>query len=438
MTVQTPVEFAEKIVETLAIKAEEVGDLFNIDEDKEGYFVATLYPQKFLDKTQFRMMCALVKDLGGEGYLQGAKSWMVPGPLAKKSPMTSSESPKQPSSIAPNLVTDDKNKPEIRNIRFISVNAIHVPSFLPTRELIDLKQGKIRESIKKHGLKYPIRVRPGSEPDTYELIDGFLRLQSVKQMGWKEIPAEIKETSDREVVIESIITNKDRIEEDPITIAKKLDILVNAFGYTQEKLAEELGVSRPWVTDSIRFLKLPKEVQHCLALDNVSRYHGLLLLTLEKPELQIQLAKEVVDGALSTRQLEERIQEVQPKPGVPPPIKNLKPQDVTYGKAKEILDTPAGREVLADAVKEALAKGKISSEDDDEPWFCEGIATVEGEHEPLAGSEKAGAGSSEPRRNKLEGTHVGEFVCPECKERFFIDHISADKHRLTKDRRPPE
>lgn len=421
MTVQTPVEFAQKIADVLTFKSEAVEEYFDVGEDREGFFYATLRPKKWLSDLQFRGMCGLVKDLGGD-YVKGFKTFRAPGPLAKKSP----------TQIAQNDVKDDKRKPEIRNIRFVSVNAIHVPSFLPTRELIDLKQGKIRDSIKRHGLKYPIRVRPGSEPETYELIDGFLRLQSVKQLGWTEIVAEIKDTSDQEVVIESIITNKDRIEEDPITIAKKLDILVNAFGYTQEKLGLELGMEQSTISNFIRLLKLPKEVQHYLALNNVSFYHGLLLLTLEKPELQAQLAKEVVDGALSTRQLEERIQEVQPKPGVPPPIGTVKAQDVTVGKAKEILDTPAGREVLIDAVKEAMDKGGIpASLDKEEPLFAEGIQTT-------GDSEKPGVGSSEPHRHRLEGVQVFEFVCSECNQHFFIDHISPKDHRFTKVGRAPE
>lgn len=91
MPIETPLEFAEKIAECLALKPEQVDDLFLIDEDKEGYFVATLYPKRFLDKNQFKLVCGLVKDLDGEGYLQGAKAWKIPGPMAKTSPKPISE-----------------------------------------------------------------------------------------------------------------------------------------------------------------------------------------------------------------------------------------------------------------------------------------------------------------------------------------------------------
>ena len=62
-----------------------VDEWFDIEEDKQGYFVAKLKPKKFLAREQFRTMCALVRDLGGENYLEGMKAWKVPGPYAKKS-----------------------------------------------------------------------------------------------------------------------------------------------------------------------------------------------------------------------------------------------------------------------------------------------------------------------------------------------------------------
>jgi ParB-like chromosome segregation protein Spo0J len=153
MTVQTPLEFAEKIGESLAVKAEDVDGLFNIEEDKQGYFVATLYPKKFLNKEQFRMMCGLVKDLGGEGYLQGAKAWRVPGPLAKKSPTpTPTETPTQTPSA-----------------REISQSSQLVISTLAEDE--DIKG--LRGSSKKIGRLYPVLVDPAGN-----VIDGFHRLKA--------------------------------------------------------------------------------------------------------------------------------------------------------------------------------------------------------------------------------------------------------------------
>jgi len=78
------VDFAKAISESLAITPLAVAELFEFEEDKQGYFIAKLKPQQFLQKTQFRTMCTLVQDMDGESYLQGAKAWAIPGPLAKK------------------------------------------------------------------------------------------------------------------------------------------------------------------------------------------------------------------------------------------------------------------------------------------------------------------------------------------------------------------
>ena len=326
--IKSLVDFEKAVSESLAITPLAVAELFEFEEDKQGYFIAKLKPQQFLQKMQFRTMCALVRDMDGEGYLQGAKAWAVPGPLAKQplpkenttstsSPMDARSTPQPASGVAPDSLTYDKSKPpDMPNLKFIPVDAIKIPVFLPTRELISHERlTEITNSIKKHGLKYPIKVRRANSD--YELIDGYVRLKSVQQLGWKGILAEIKDATDQEVVVESLITNKHRIEEDLITVAQKFDILVNAFGYTQEKLAEEIGMSREWIANIIRLLKLPKEIQHCIAVNNVSFHHALLLLTVENTDLQVRLAKEVVDNGLSTRQLEQRIRELQPKPVAP-------------------------------------------------------------------------------------------------------------------------
>ena len=123
------------------------------------------------------------------------------------------------------------------------------------------------------------------------------------------------------------------------------------------------------------------------------------------------------------------------------PIGTVNPQDMTVGKARELLDTPAGREVLEDAIKERKIGSGPEHIEEEEPLFAEGIQTVE--EEPLEDSEKTGGGSSKPlhdgeHRHKLEGTQVGKFHCSECNQDFFIDHISADKHRLTKVGSVPE
>ncbi|HLE74950.1 MAG TPA: ParB/RepB/Spo0J family partition protein [Candidatus Bathyarchaeia archaeon] len=433
MKVNLPSDFAKAVADALGWKLAQVDDAFDFEEDKQGFFWAKLKPKKFLEKLDFRTVCALTRDLGGEGYLMGAKAWKVPGPYAKKAP-ASDEAPEDPkpvttSTLAPaplpstsqpqdvrgisdQLKFDKSKPPELPNLKFVPVDAIKIPPFLPTRTLIAYeKQSKIRESIKKHGLKYPIKVRPGPEPGTYELKDGYLRLTSVQQLGWKEILAEIKDTPDQEVVIESLVANKDRIEEDPITVAQKLDILINAFGFTQEKLAEELGIDRSTIANMIRLLKLPKEIQHCLALNNVTFYHGLLLLTLDDPNLQVQLTKEIVENDLSTRQLEKRIDELQPKP-IPEAPSQPEPQGgfepTTQARRAE---SPDLRQTTEAPLEQGIDSEAAHKEVGNAP------------QEPKAPEPEAGPPQPEPQ-------DFAEVTCPECGEHFRLAHYGPHDHRI--------
>ena len=418
MPLKLPSDFAKEIAQSLGMTEKWVDEWFDIEEDKQGYFIAKLKPKKFLEKEQFRTICALARDLGGEGYLQGAKAWSVPGPLAKKplpqanttstpSPMDARSKPEPVSGVAPDSLTYDKSgSPDIPNLKFIPVDAIKIPAFLPTRELISHERlSEIRNSIKKHGLRYPIKVRRFNSD--YELIDGYLRLKSVQQLGWKGILAEIKDATDQEVVVESLITNKHRIEEDPITAAKKLDILVNAFGYTQEKLAEEIGLSQEYVSNAMRLLKLPKEVQRQISSNDIGFRHGLTLLTVNNVDSQLKLAREVIDERLTISELEQRIDELQPKPVAPSPPMPAAPSQPSEPS------TEARRAMQP----EALASTLPSAQEHVEP-----------EHPPLP-SEPTTAPSPkeehvEPPEPKPEPLLTGfEVECPECHKKLLINHV---------------
>jgi ParB family chromosome partitioning protein len=342
---ELPADFAKAIADALGWKLAQVDDTFDFEEDKQGFFWAKLKPKKFLDTgTEFRAMCALVRDLGGEDYLKGAKAWKIPGPYCTKkehapeapkpvttstptsipTPLPSTSQPQDARRISNQLRYDKSKPPEIPNIKFIPVDAIKIPPFLPTRKLISYERlSEIRESIKKHGQRYPIKVRRFN--NDYELIDGYLRLQSVQQLSWKGILAEIKDATDQEVLVESLIVNKNRIEEDPITVAEKLDILINAFGYTQEKLAEEIGISQPQISKVLSLLKLPKDIQRQIALSEIGLRHALTLFTVNNVEMQTKLAKEIVEKELTVPQLEERIDELQPRPS-PEPVSPPEPE----------------------------------------------------------------------------------------------------------------
>jgi ParB family chromosome partitioning protein len=406
MSLKLPTDLAAKIGETLNWKIATVNDYFEFNEDKEGYFWAQLKPKRTLEKPDFIAVCKLTRGLGGEDYLKAARAWKIPGPLAKKAP------------------AKQGTQTEIKGprIQLISLDSISIPTFLPTRTLISHERlATIRDSMKKYGQQYPIKVRPGAEANTYELIDGYLRYTSAQQLSWKEIQAEISERSDEQVLVSSIITNKDRIEEDPITLAKKLNILINAFGWTQEKLAQELGIDRSTISNYIRLLKLPEEIQHCLALNNVSFFHALQLLTLETPELQTRLAKEVIEQSLSTRELQKRILEVQPKEvaGLPEKPKQAIP---FLPKTLPLTCTRCGEVIEGRAIH--LGEGKYYDAECAEQEVAESKAGIETEEHPGPFEE------AKPEKESLKAIQIGSFECTECHQHFLIEHLLNGQHKL--------
>ena len=374
MAVETPLEFAEEIAKSLSLKGEQVDELFSIEEDKEGYFVATLYPKKFLQKEQFKVMCALVKDLGGEGYLQGAKSWKIAGPMAKKSPTPIQE---ETSKVA---AGSSEASPKASSIKISQSSELHVSALSEDEDV----QG-LRGSQKKIGSLYPVLVSASGD-----VIDGFHRLAA--NPNWPKFTLE-GITGPLQLARARLIANERR----NVSPEEKGQLLREIYVYSKwnpKQMAEELG----WGISTV-YRYLPDDLK-------------------ERPG---------AGGPVLTLRTQD---------GKPVSNETVKPQDVTVGKAKEILDSPAVREVLADAVREAVAKGEVPSIDD-ESLYADGIETGEGE--PVESPEKTGVGSSQPvHRHKLEGTQVGEFECSECHQHFFIDHISAEKHRLTKVRSAPE
>jgi hypothetical protein len=369
--VGTPLEFAEKIGQSLSLKTEQIDELLLIDEDKEGYFVATLYPKKFLNKEQFRMICGLVKDLGGEGYLQGAKAWKVPGPMAKTSPKPISES-------VPKASVGSETSP--RALLKISQSSELCIGALSEDE--DIRA--LRGSCKKISSLYPVLVSPSGD-----VIDGFHRLKA--NPDWPRFTVE--GVADPLQLARARLIANERRNVSPEEKSQLLREIHVYSGWDTKQMAEELG----W---------------------GISTVYKYLPDDLKDPTKAAARALGGSDSVLPHRTDD----------GKAVSNETLKPQDMTEGQIREFLDSPKVKEVAASIQSPTSPTESIPSPSEFE----------ESPTEPDETSEETTKGSSEPHHHKLEGTQVGEFHCTECNQDFFIDHISADKHRLTKVRSAPE
>lgn len=160
-------------------------------------------------------------------------------------------------------------------------------------------------SIKEIGLLQPIVVR---EVDGgHELIAGERRLRASREAGLSTIPAIIRATEDEDLLRDALLENLHRANLNPLEEAAAYQQLLSDFGCTQDELARRIGRSRPQVTNTLRLLKLPPEVQVRVAAGVLSAGHARALLSLDDPDAMSDLAGRIVAEGLSVRAVEELI-----------------------------------------------------------------------------------------------------------------------------------
>lgn len=167
-------------------------------------------------------------------------------------------------------------------------------------------------SIREFGVLQPIVVRPKGK--NYELIMGERRLRASLQAGLSVIPAVVRDTADEDMLRDALLENLHRSNLNPLEEASAYQQLLDDFGITQEALADRLGRSRPQITNTIRLLKLPIEVQAKVASGLLSAGHARALLSATDSATIVELADRVIREGLSVRSLEELVVGYRPKP----------------------------------------------------------------------------------------------------------------------------
>ena len=161
-------------------------------------------------------------------------------------------------------------------------------------------------SIRELGVLQPIVVRQLSE-GKYELIMGERRLRASKEAGLTKIPAVIRETADENMLRDALLENLHRSDLNPLEEASAYQQLLEDFGITQDELANKIGRSRPKITNTIRLLRLPAEVQRKVAAGVLSAGHARAILGASSEEHMVALANKAINEGLSVRSLEELV-----------------------------------------------------------------------------------------------------------------------------------
>ena len=194
-------------------------------------------------------------------------------------------------------------------LKSIPIAQIGRNPFQPRREFNVEELGELEESLKASGLLQPVTVRRRQGKDGFELIAGERRLRAATKLGWKEIPAIIKEIDDRTVLTLALVENLQRTDLNPIEEGEGYHRLSHEFGLTQQQIAETVGKDRTTIANMLRLLQLPDAVRKLLQDGDLTMGHAKVLLGLDDPEMIGTLAREIVKEGLTVREVERRLRE---------------------------------------------------------------------------------------------------------------------------------
>lgn len=203
----------------------------------------------------------------------------------------------------------------------IPLDQIEVNPFQPRTSFEEESLNELSDSIKIHGVIQPITVRV-IENNKYQLIAGERRLRASKLAGKKDIPAFARAASDQESIEIALIENIQREDLNPLEIAINYKRLQDECDLTQEELAGRLGKNRSTVTNFIRLLRLPPDIQAGLRDNKISMGHAKALLAIDNIGTLLSAYKETVSKSLSVRQVEDLVRTLESKPKKNAPATN--------------------------------------------------------------------------------------------------------------------
>jgi ParB family chromosome partitioning protein len=160
-------------------------------------------------------------------------------------------------------------------------------------------------SIRESGMVQPILVRRKGE--RYEIIAGERRHRAAQALGLPTVPVAVRDVPDDRLLELALVENIQRSELTPLEEAHAYERLQHELGLTQEEIAKRVGTERPTIANTLRLLRLPKEVRELVSLGALDGGHGRALLALERAEEQVALAREAARRGLSVREVERRV-----------------------------------------------------------------------------------------------------------------------------------
>lgn len=210
----------------------------------------------------------------------------------------------------------------VNNINEILLEKIETNPFQPRSSFDEESLNELAESIKVQGIIQPITVRQLNS-DTYQLISGERRFQASRKAGLKTIPAYVRTANDQQMLEMALIENIQRENLNSLEIALSYQRLISECNLKQEELGERVGKNRSTVTNYLRLLKLPPDIQAAVRDSRLSMGHARALISVERIEDQLSIFKKIIEHDLSVRKTEELVRNLDaPKTEPSPQVKN--------------------------------------------------------------------------------------------------------------------
>ncbi len=205
---------------------------------------------------------------------------------------------------APNALSEGTS-----GINEIPIAEIETNPFQPRQYFDEEALNELAESIKVHGIIQPITVRRLARYQ-YQLISGERRFQASKRAGLQMIPAYVRTADDQQMLEMALIENIQRENLNPVEIALSYQRLISECNLKQEELGERVGKNRSTVTNYLRLLKLPPDIQIALRDNKLSMGHARAIINVENPDSQLYIFKKTLQEDLSVRKVEELARDV--------------------------------------------------------------------------------------------------------------------------------
>lgn len=251
----------------------------------------------------------------------------------------------------------EKVKEEPKEIT-LKISKIEPNREQPRKDFNEEQLQELADSIKNYGVLQPLLVQ--KKENYYEIIAGERRWRAAKIAGLKEVPVVIREYSEQQAVEIALIENVQREDLNPIEEAMAYQRLLQEFHLKQEEIAERVCKNRTTIANSMRLLNLCEEVQQMLIQGVISSGHARALLSVEDPEVQLNLAKKIEKDHLSVREVERMVKLL----GKPEKKKKEKTQDeqleLVFKDLEDRMKTVMGTKV--NISRKDKSKGRIEIE----------------------------------------------------------------------------